>query len=82
MIFTVEIIRARKASVLDSKGNKIQSVVRYDSETMEVDVLMLAKQSVVGGSVFFPALTSQGDPIIARGHAPGSRILIDGKECG
>ncbi len=77
MIFTVEntIDIGRHATVVDAEGNKIHNVARYDTETKEVDVNLEAGSRRPSGRIF--AVGPDGECLVARGHAPGSKILLD-----
>lgn len=82
MIFTIEntVAKGMRVVVMDARGQEIADVVRYNSDTREVDVHVRTTSQMNLSRSFRVAVDEQGEPLTARAVALGSKITVDGVE--
>lgn len=80
MIFTVENTKGKRVRVTDAKGHEINQVVRYDTQTREVDILVTCRSKLMSGSAIVVATDEDGRDGVARAVMKGSRIFINEME--
>ena len=68
----------KRVKVLDGNGDEIANVVRFDTVTCEVDVVITSRPATFNRGSTCYAQDSNGDSIAARGFVRGAVILIDG----